>query len=422
MLTQFLPLKSFATLCSLPIPKELKLLNRNINGVYNINNTVEHLFYKHLFPDTFSYLNSLSSLDYLLLNKKELNKVKEATEELHRLFIKATEYILPIKNIWKRFNFSEREWNFIRKNFNRTRNDYFYGRMDIGFSLDFSKIKIFEYNTGLCGDIYDSTSFQNKIFNYYCRDKHLINDTFSSGSFLLDSFADRWLNFISKAKNKTVYFICTPSKMEKLILSSFIEALKKKKIKYKICYYAKGIELDKTNNTLYDKETNQKIDVLYKTYAWYKIFRELNKNQESFFQYFLNKNTKIIEPSWKTVMGNKALLPYVYQLNKGHPLLLPSSFDPFDKCFGEDEYIIEKGLKGRASMMTKKVKRSEIIKKKSDVIYQKVFSDNVDETKKYYFIMGSWVVGKQFGGLLVKKSNKMINEYNCNVIPVRIKH
>ena len=103
-------------------------------------------------------------------------------------------------------------------------------------------------------------------------------------------------------------------------------------------------------------------------------------------------------------------------------MALPSSFDPFDKCFGSDDFIIEKGLKGRASMMTKKVKRSEIKKRKSDVIYQKVFSDNVDETKKYYFIMGSWVVGKQFGGLLVKKSNKMINEYSCNVIPVRIKH
>ena len=126
MLTQFLSLKSFATLCSLPIPKGLKLMNSNINGIYNTNNTVEHLFYKQLFPETFSYLNSLSNLDYLLLNKKELKKVKEATEELHRLFINATEYILPIKNIWKRFGFSEKEWNIIKTNFKRTRNDYFY--------------------------------------------------------------------------------------------------------------------------------------------------------------------------------------------------------------------------------------------------------------------------------------------------------
>ena len=121
---------------------------------------------------------------------------------------------------------------------------------------------------------------------------------------------------------------------------------------------------------------------------------------------------------WKTVMGNKALLPYVYSLNRSNPYLIPSSFDPFDDCFEDDEYIIEKGLTGRGSMSTRTIKRKDIKERKHNVIYQKIFKEN--KYKGKYYIMGSYIVGKEFSGMFIKQSEKMINEYSCNVIPVRI--
>ena len=60
----------------------------------------------------------------------------------------------------------------------------------------------------------------------------------------------------------------------------------------------------------------------------------------------------------------------------------------------------------------------EITKKNPNVIYQKIFKGNYVDNN--YYIMGSWIVGDKFSGMFVKQSNTMINEYSCNVIPVRI--
>jgi glutathionylspermidine synthase len=87
-------------------------------------------------------------------------------------------------------------------------------------------------------------------------------------------------------------------------------------------------------------------------------------------------------------MGNKALLPYVYKYNKYNKNLIPSSFNPNDKIFEKDEYIIEKGIKGRGSKLTKKIKKTDIKNnKKENVIYQKIFDKNL---KKIITIL--WVL------------------------------
>ena len=116
-------------------------------------------------------------------------------------------------------------------------------------------------------------------------------------------------------------------------------------------------------------------------------------------------------------MGNKALLPFVYKKYPQHPLLLPCSFDPNDEIFENEEYLIEKAFTGRGSMKTKKVKKSEIQEGKKGVIYQKMFDKN--KIGNYFYIMGSYVIGPKFGGCYIKQSNLLINDYNCNIIPVR---
>ena len=424
MLNKFIH-KNYFQLNNILIPMNKKLLNIENNQIYNINNSItEKLFYKECFPQTFEYLNSMKKFPYLTLSIKDYNIIKNKIERLHKIFIETTKKVLlnnNEKNIYKKFNFSKNEWEFIKQNFN-SNNNYLYGRMDLGFSFDLKQIKLFEYNTGLCGDIYDTTDFQNNIFNHYVDDNLLKNNSFHSGFNLINDLGKRFEFLIKNKKNKTIYIICTNNKEENLVLNSLLQSMKNKNIKYKICRFFEGIKVD-NNGNLIDSENNEKIDLIFKTYSWYKIFENYNKNKNSFFKYFINNynNVEYIEPSWKTIMGNKALLPYVYKYNKYNKNLIPSSFNPNDKIFEKDEYIIEKGIKGRGSKLTKKIKKTDIKNnKKENVIYQKIFDKNFK--KNYYYIMGAYIIGNKFSGFFVKQSNKIINDYNCNVIPVRILH
>lgn len=395
------------------IDNSLKIINREVNGVWDINkNQLERMYFHDVYADTVDYVQSLQKLDYISMTKTDEEKIKKATEELHQMFFNTTKYVLRMNNIAKQFNFTEDNWNLIRESINRTNDHYFYGRMDLGFSFDLNKIKLFEYNTGLCGEIFDTAIFQSKLFDHFYQGKE---QTYSSGDRLFFILAERWKELSKSCHNKTIYFFCTHHKEENVIVQSILASLDLNHIPYKIVYNGEGVLFDETNN-LVDTSTGKRIEILYKTAPWYSIFN-LNDKQP-FYKFFLSKKTKVVEPMWKTIMGNKALLPYVCKLYPNHPLLLHSSFDSNDKQFEGEEYIMEKGLQGRGSLQTKKLLKKSVVPNKKGVIYQKIFKDNFVHNS--YFIMGSFIVGPKYGGFLIKKSNTLINDYNCNVIPVRI--
>jgi glutathionylspermidine synthase len=63
------------------------------------------------------------------------------------------------------------------------------------------------------------------------------------------------------------------------------------------------------------------IDALVKLYPWEWMTRE---------EFGLNLRTtdiRLIEPPWKMLLSNKGLLPILWELNPGHPNLLPAAFD-----------------------------------------------------------------------------------------------
>lgn len=371
-------------------------------------------------------------MPFVTVSPKDLQKIKGVAENLHKIFFNTAKYVLSKPELHKRFNVSKFEWEQCGKSIQKASDNYFYGRMDIGFSLDFSKMKIFEYNTGLCGEIIDTTSYAERVFNHYVLknteyNKALpesITKSTPSGFDLLNKMNERWYHLTSNG-TKTLYVICTKSEEEHLVINSWLAALDKgkHKIPYKKVVYGKDIEINPSDGCLYDMKTKEKVEVMYKAYTWYEIFGELlnNPKHKKIFDYFLidSDKCKVVEAMWKTIMGNKALLPYVYSLNKGCDNILPTSFNPKDECFDGEEYLIEKGLRGRGSMLTKRVKREDVIKNpKKNVIYQQMFKNNrIDD---HFLIMGAWMVGEKFSGMWMKKSDKMINDYYLNVIPARI--
>ena len=303
--------------------------------------------------------------------------------------------------------------------------------MDIGFNFDLSDIKIFEYNTGLCGELYDTAIMQKNMFDYYFKrnffkyyleNLKILENSDYSGSQLLKLLGERW-KFLLSSNNlhliTPVYFITANGNEEHLVVNCLQKALEINNLGYKTCKYAKSLSYN--NGILKDLEYNYPVEFLYKTYSWYKILKEFQKSDKKFFNIFQNDNKKfiIIEPIWKTVMGSKALLPFVYKFYPKCKYLIPTSFNPFDKIFEGDEYIIRKSIYGRGSKSTKILKIKDIDKNKLEkgFIYQKIFKNN--KYKGNYFIMGAYTIGPNFGGLFVKKSNKIINDYHCNIIPVR---
>ena len=63
------------------------------------------------------------------------------------------------------------------------------------------------------------------------------------------------------------------------------------------------------------------IGALFKLYPWEDMLRE------SFAEHVKSSRTLFIEPAWKAILSNKAMLPLLWQRHEGHPNLLPAFFE-----------------------------------------------------------------------------------------------
>ena len=66
---------------------------------------------------------------------------------------------------------------------------------------------------------------------------------------------------------------------------------------------------------------NVRIAMLYKLYPWEWLIRD------EFAPRLLMARPRIVEPAWKMLLSSKALMAILWELNPGHPNLLPASFD-----------------------------------------------------------------------------------------------
>ncbi|CAN5333069.1 glutathionylspermidine synthase family protein [soil metagenome] len=67
-------------------------------------------------------------------------------------------------------------------------------------------------------------------------------------------------------------------------------------------------------------DRDQRLELAFKLYPWEWLARE------SFGQYLPAATTLWIEPVWKMILSNKAVLPLLWELFPGHPNLLPAFF------------------------------------------------------------------------------------------------
>ena len=69
-------------------------------------------------------------------------------------------------------------------------------------------------------------------------------------------------------------------------------------------------------------DNNEEIKTLFKLYPWEWMVRE------AFGRNLLDSDIRIIEPAWKMLLANKAILPILWELYPDHPNLLPAYFEP----------------------------------------------------------------------------------------------
>lgn len=140
--------------------------------------------------------------------------------------------------------------------------------------------------------------------------------------------------------------------------------------------------------------------------------------------------TRWIEPPWKLVLSNKGLLPILWERHRGHPNLLPASFDPTSLA---DRPHVRKPLLSREGANIRFIEDGCVTLETpggygaEGWVYQalaRVASFPAPETTSVHgplpavhAVLGSWVVGDEAVGLCVREDVSPVTKDTSYFVP-----
>jgi len=152
------------------------------------------------------------------------------------------------------------------------------------------------------------------------------------------------------------------------------------------------------------------VATLFKLYPWEWLVRE------EFGQHLLGRPAALIEPAWKMLLSNKALLVLLWEMNYGHPNLLPAYFTP--QKFGAD--YVKKPLLSREGANITIRSRGEVHEQlgaygEEGFVYQGVAPLPAFDGR--YPVIGAWIIGDQPAGIGIREDDSPITRNSSRFLP-----
>lgn len=160
---------------------------------------------------------------------------------------------------------------------------------------------------------------------------------------------------------------------------------------------------------------NAPIECLFKLYPWEWLI------DEPFGQYLADTSLTWLEPAWKVLLSNKALLCLLWQKFQGHPNLLPCYFSP--SLLG-DKYV-KKPFFSREGANIELINHTYQEKTGGDYgaegyVYQALkplpkFINN--QGQEVFAVIGSWVIEHTPAGIGIREDTSLITKDSSLFVP-----
>lgn len=160
---------------------------------------------------------------------------------------------------------------------------------------------------------------------------------------------------------------------------------------------------------------NNPMDMAFKLYPWEFMLKE------EFGEIAAYSDTKWVEPIWKSVLSNKALLPLLWEMFPNHPNLLPSYLHRDLNKVDKAGKWVKKPIFSREGANIMIIDNGDVIAQTGGeygdegVIFQQFtplpkFADN-------YTLIGSWLVNDMPAGISVREDNTLITQDTSRFVP-----
>ena len=248
-------------------------------------------------------------------DESEIDALEAATAELHAMALNAAQHVVG-SGRWEEFAVPA-EWVPVVEANWRARMDAcsdaftLFGRMDLSYD-GHGPAKLLEYNADTPTACLEASVAQWE----WLRAVRPEADQFNS---LHEKLIDAWRALRTSTTDAPLHFAAVADSAEDWGNTDY---LRDTAMQAGWRTVALPIERIGWNGKAFVDEFNVPIERLFKLYPWEWLARE------EFGSALLASPMKLIEPPWKMLLANKALLVVLWELYPGHPNLLPAYYDP----------------------------------------------------------------------------------------------
>jgi glutathionylspermidine synthase len=149
---------------------------------------------------------------------------------------------------------------------------------------------------------------------------------------------------------------------------------------------------------------------IFKLYPWEWMARE------EFSQYLLAGKARVVEPVWKMLLSNKAILPMLWEMFPGHPNLLAASFEP--GRFATD--YVKKPIYSREGANVSINAGGRTVEAPGEYGEEGFIWQAYHELPRFdgnYTVVGSWVVGDDPAGVGIREDDSPITKNSSRFVP-----
>jgi len=332
------------------------------------------------------------------LTAGEVDTLEDATAELHQRCLEAVGRVIA-KGDYSRFRIPEPFHALIRASWEEEEPSLF-GRFDLSWDGS-GEPKLLEYNADTPTALLEASVVQW----YWLKDVFPDRDQFNS---LHEKLVERWKEIGNKVPgDRVVHFAALADNEED---QGNLDYLRDTAIQAGLDARAIDMAALGWNGKRFTDLDERVVNVLFKLYPWEWLVRE------EFGVNLLARHTLVIEPAWKMLLSNKAILPVLWEMFPGHPNLLEASFAPgrFATDFVKKPIYSREGANvaitaGGSSLEAPGGYGAE------GYIWQAYHE--LPHFGAHYTVIGSWVVGSESAGIGIREDASPITRNSSRFVP-----
>ena len=318
----------------------------------------------------------------------EVDMLEAATAELYRLCMEAGQHVID-NDLFSRFGIPDHVVPLIRRAWDEEPPALNHGRFDLGYD-GVHPPKMFEYNCDTPTAILETAVIQWEWKEaVFPRD-----DQFNS---LHDKLLAKWKDIKPYLKSSAIHFTHANDQAgEDTITVAYLRDLAVQAGLKTTGIFAKDIGWNATARRFVDLESRP-IDVLFHLYPWeWLVNEEFGRHIPDCYNAM-----DWIEPVWKMILSNKAILPVLWQLFPGHPNLLPCFFDRPGATYVRKPLLAREGANITMVKEGRTIAGTEGGYGHEGYVYQELF--DLPDFEGNRPVIGSWIVDGEPAGMGIRE-------------------